>query len=926
VDFTKAQLQAIRSVDQNTQIVACAGSGKTEVVARRVVELLRPNRKKRVLPRNIIAFTFTEKAAAELKDRITTRCLEAYGQIPGLAEMYVGTIHAYCLELLKSEVPQFLKYEVLNEVQQVLLTDRNSKKSGLTNSKTLDGRDLRRYVDTGRYLSALGILREAELNPRKLKGCSVAEGLSAYEALLHEKRYLDYTAIMAEAAHVLERDKGVRDRLAGRVLHVIVDEYQDVNPVQERIVRALHGLGARLCVVGDDDQTLYQWRGSSVQHILGFVNRYEAVKQIRLEENHRSSRGVVETARDFIAQNGERLPKAMIATDAQPFEQGDIAALTFANPEAEAEYIVQTIKSLLGVAIADRGETRGISFSDCAILFRSVRSNADPVIGALRKANIPFIISGMNSLFSTPEALAARELFYFIAGRCDEKTLRAAWVEADVGATGATLRAALAGAKEARDRLTEPAQERWSFYSIQRVYLQFIEALGVREETVPNTRGEVLFYNLGKFSQLISDFENIHFHSSPDQKYVSFADFLQYGAEDAYPEGWQDNQYASPDAVRIMTVHQAKGMEWPVVFVPALLRNRFPAAKIGGASVWNLIPQDAVRDQGRYEGGIEDERRLFYVAMTRSQKFLFMTWAPIPGKNNRYARASEFWDAVLASKYVKRKAVDWISRPHTVPRPRASVANVVLTFSDMKYFLECPYQFKLRVLYGFNAPIHEALGYGKSLHDALADVHGRALRGEAPLPGEADALMRTHLHTPFAYPSLRAKLEESATRVLAGYIEKHQADFDKIEFFEKPVTITIGGGVSVSGRIDLVRRLDTDEVSIVDFKSNDRSQREGVTDLQLHTYALGYQELTGRRSDFVDVYHLDEATLKRRSVDDDLIDDVRGHVTRTATALRDGKFSATPERLKCEGCDYVRMCSAGSALTSISPKAKARRN
>ena len=98
------------------------------------------------------------------------------------------------------------------------------------------------------------------------------------------------------------------------------------------------------------------------------------------------------------------------------------------------------------------------------------------------------------------------------------------------------------------------------------------------EELVPNGRGEIVFYNLGKFSQVISDFETIHYHSKPKEKYESFANFLQYGAEDAYPEGWQDNQYANPDAIRIMTVHQAKGMQWPVVFVPALLKNRFPAA------------------------------------------------------------------------------------------------------------------------------------------------------------------------------------------------------------------------------------------------------------------------------------------------------------------------------------------------------------
>ena len=174
------------------------------------------------------------------------------------------------------------------------------------------------------------------------------------------------------------------------------------------------------------------------------------------------------------------------------------------------------------------------------------------------------------------------------------------------------------------------------------MFINFLEEAGVREERIPGgrARAEVVRYNLGKFSQLISDFESIHFHSKPVEKYEAFANFLRYRAEDAYPEGWQDNQYANPDAVRIMTVHQAKGMQWPVVFVPALLRNRFPAAKIGGRNVRHLIPRDGVQDQARFEGTIEDERRLFYVAMTRSQKFLHLTWAPIAGMNNRYAKNS----------------------------------------------------------------------------------------------------------------------------------------------------------------------------------------------------------------------------------------------------------------------------------------------
>lgn len=129
----------------------------------------------------------------------------------------------------------------------------------------------------------------------------------------------------------------------------------------------------------------------------------------------------------------------------------------------------------------------------------------------------------------------------------------------------------------------------WSDMAI--LLRSFLEQAGLREELVPGGRGKVVFYNLGKFSQVITDFETIQYQSKPVEKYASFADFLEHRAEDACPEGWQDNQYANPDAVRVMTIHQAKGMQWPVVFVPALLRNRFPPKKPGGRNVWHLLPR-----------------------------------------------------------------------------------------------------------------------------------------------------------------------------------------------------------------------------------------------------------------------------------------------------------------------------------------------
>jgi DNA helicase II / ATP-dependent DNA helicase PcrA len=200
VKLTPNQIKAVEYGGRNLQLIACAGSGKTEVVALRVVQLLTPGRAQSLLPRNIVAFTFTEKAAAELKERIVTRTREALGDLPGMAEMFVGTIHAFCLELLKSESPKYLKYEVLNEVQQTLFVDRHSKVSGLTQSTTLTGQTLKRFTDTRHYISTLNILREDQpIAPAQLNGNTVVAKLPGYEKLLHDRGYLDYSSIIKEA-------------------------------------------------------------------------------------------------------------------------------------------------------------------------------------------------------------------------------------------------------------------------------------------------------------------------------------------------------------------------------------------------------------------------------------------------------------------------------------------------------------------------------------------------------------------------------------------------------------------------------------------------------------------------------------------------------------------------------------------------------
>ena len=244
------------------------------------------------------------------------------------------------------------------------------------------------------------------------------------------------------------------------------------------------------------------------------------------------------------------------------------------------------------------------------------------------------------------------------------------------------------------------------------------------------------------------------------------------------------------------------------------------------------------------------------------------------------------------------------------PRPKRETPNVVLSFSELKYFFECPYQFKLRFVYGFNPPLHEALGFGKSIHDALAEVHKRAQAGEILKEGDAERLVDSHLHTPFAYPDLRQQLRDAAVAAVKRYFREHGSDLRQTLHSEQQVEIQVMPGITVNGRIDLIKRIDTGEVAIVDFKSSERAQTEDVTRSQLHTYAMGYRQLTGQNADLIEVLNLDKKGKSSREVVDDAMllateNDIRraGDSVRSSTFIRLNSWCD-----KCQACDVAGIC------------------
>lgn len=894
--YTPDQLTAINTLDKNVQIIACAGSGKTQVVSKRIVEILA----KGTPPSQIIAFTYTEKAAGELKARITNLCRTELPLITGLADMYVGTIHAWCLSVLRDHKYEFQKFSVLDEIKLKLFVDRNFSSIGM---KTLD---MKRFEDTGFFIQLMGIVREAEFEDVSAVPKEIFVALEQYERTLVSHCYLDFTMIMTKALHHLKNDEVFRQKVKANIGYLIVDEYQDVNPIQEEIVRSLTGLGANVCVVGDDDQTIFQWRGSHIEYIQNFRKRYENVEYVVLSDNFRSSKSVIDVALTCILNNKKRLPKEMTSKGYQRYERGDILYNQFDNVEDENEFLTNTIQNLRGVEFVDKeeGTPRGLDYSDFVLLIRKWKK-ADAIVRALEQAGIPFIVSGVNNLFQRREIAAARSIFQYLNRDIDVGVLFEHWFSVSNKLREQDLLSALTWLNK---QVPSP-DTYYEAFNIQEIFQTFLDLAGVREDKFKGDHAnsvagyeseEVLFYNLGMFSQIIDDFERINFKSQPQFKLQGFLSFLKYSAEDYYPEGWQNNTMKTPNAVRIMTIYQAKGLEFPVVFIPGLNKNYLPTKQPSGRQVWHFLDKKLIRDYERYFPHEEDERRLMYVAITRSKKFLIMSRAP-DGKQQ--GRESIFGSEVRKSPYVfSSKERDYSERNRLEPTTSVESANIGVTFSLLKSFFECNYSFKFYSFYGFCQPLRARMGFGSAIHNTLMELHREYLLGNIIECSELPSLVDKHINFPYATDAMIQSMRERANKSVNTYYDANKSSFSQIEFAEKMIQIDLGDGIIVNGKMDLIRKRNLDgttETTIIDFKSTEDAQAYNASIDQLQLYALGYRELTGHDADFLEIYNLDTNENFKNELSVRNLDSMKAKIISAANDIRNNKLDYACNQPDC---------------------------
>lgn len=881
-NLSEQQKEAVATIDEDLEIIACAGAGKTGVVTRRIINIL--DRKKDILPENIVAFTFTKKAAEELKSRVNSYGKAVLGHTKGFAHMYVGTIHGFCIRMLQNYIPEFQKYTVLDEIQTKLFVERYYEECGM---KDLE---LKKYIETSLFITVMSVLNENWFEKDKWDEKTQC-AFEKYQNKMYEEKKFDYSLILKEMINQLETNSEFAEIIKSKVKYLTVDEYQDTNPVQEKLIRILKNFGANICVVGDDDQTIYQFRGSDAKNIITFKERYGIKKYIVLDKDYRSTEGIVDVARRVIINNNIRLTKTMTSGCRTKYDIGDLAYEEYSDIEDEFEFIAKRIVKLHEI---------GVPYSEIAILLRK-RKVSGKVAEILEKYEIPFIVEGVNDLFGTKECRAAKGIFEYLNGDIPATELFKRWLEIEYSLD----KKEVADALEYLATIDVKEIKLYSEFNIQAIYHEFLRRISIVEDGKSET--EIIMYNLGKFSQVIANYEVINYTLKPRAKLNNFCSFLKYTAAQYYPEGYMTNSYAKPDAVNIMTVHQSKGLEFAAVFIPQLNRNFFPAQRVGGKGIWHVIDKAWITDAERFNGDIEEERKLFYVAVTRAKKYLYLTRS----ETNHDKYISTFLEEAKDSSYLVKYDGNIQYDAENLPDMKQESMPLSLNFSLLEDYFDCPYRFKLTMFYGFEQPIVPALGYGNVLHEIVKNIHIAAMSGQELTKENIKKLVDESFYFPYATPKLEANMYKSVTRAINNYVEHNADEMKNVHMAETDIEIDMGDGIKVNGRIDLVKKVVIDGqecVSIVDFKTANKEVVESIQKEQLKIYALGYQELTGKKADYMEVYQLDSEKSIKEKVSEDIIADVKNEISSAANNIRNNNLPRKCSKDNCMKCHLNHLC------------------
>lgn len=960
--LNKSQKQAVTHDQGPAILIAGAGTGKTTVITQRIAYLIE---QKKAQAEEILAVTFTEKAAAEMAERVDKL-------LPlGYADLWIHTFHGFCERVLKDyalDIGLSSDFKLLDQTSAWMLVRNNLEKFDLDYYAPLGNptrfihallshfsrlKDEVVYPD--KYLEYAQNLHldtdqaadreEAEMEIARVR--EVANAYHVYQQLLLENNALDFGDLINYTLRLFKKRPQVLKKFREQFKYILVDEFQDTNWAQYELVKILAKPKNNIMVVGDDDQAIYKFRGAAISNILNFKKEYkkEKLAEIFLTDNYRSGQKILDIAYKFIQQNDpdrleyqykklkNPLNKKLIShTD----YKGSIDVLSFEDKNSEIDGILNKIVEL-------KKKDKEASWSDFAILVRA-NDQAQGFVSMMRKLGMPHQFMASRGLYAqdiVQDIVAYLKLldnYHESTAMFRILSLPAVGLKVETIINLSHLASKKSwslyyAAKSYRQHLNLPLGEARIIDElvahidkhtklakenpVSRVVYEWLEDSGYLQMITieQNQYNQEQLHFLSQFYKKIRTWEE---ESIEDNSIHSFLEQFNMEIESGDMGAMQYDNEAGPDVVRVMTVHGAKGLEFKYVFVTNLVHLRFPSTERRDPIE---VPDVFINeDLPSGDAHLQEERRLFYVALTRAKQAVYLTWAKNYGGATE-KKPSRFLDEID----IVSKAVLSAKQPENIDaklqKPKYPLPKV-FSFSQLKAYESCPWQY----FYTFIAKVptrgNAYFSFGKTMHSTLQKFYQMIIErsdgGQGDLfskgkkvtePTEKELLNfyeESWIDDWYESEDQKKKYYQDGIKILKDYYKKFKGHFPVPLFLEKGFTIKVGD-YSVRGVFDRVDA-NKDGWQLIDYKTGRPKDKLTFDDKkQLLIYQIAAQEIFKQDVKELTFFYLtNNNPVSFKGTDKD-IQKVKDWMLATIENILSHDFTATPGHV-CDSCDFKSIC------------------
>jgi DNA helicase-2/ATP-dependent DNA helicase PcrA len=1003
--LNKEQKEAVTHGEGPLLIVAGAGTGKTTVITKRVAWLILTQD---IKPDEVLALTFTDKAAGEMEERIDK--LLPYGYV----DLWISTFHSFCDRILKQHAIDIglpADYKLLNQTEQWLLVRKNLEKFDLDYYRPLGNptrfihallkhfsRAKDEMVDPSEYLEYVkGLRLNTDTPPKDSLNHSyfssfaqaeeikrleeVANAYHVYQNLLLENNALDFGDLINYTLKLFKTRPHILEKYRQQFKYILIDEFQDTNYAQYELIKLLAAPKNNLTVVADDDQAIYRFRGASMSNIIQFKNDFPEAKEIFITVNFRSFQNILDLSYKFITQNNPnrlewQLQLANDESKAQTTSQKSrkankkLSKKLKASRQGEgiiehlhAPTVIEEARLVLKKIFELQEKNKDASLNDYAVLVRA-NDYAEPFIKTFAAAGIPYQFVASRGLYSKPivldilaylklldnyhESPAMWRVLNFLHWQIPDKDLTnlSYWAQRKNWSLYETMQQArplnnfseeallkfdkILSLIEKHTRLAREAP-------ISRVVFAFLDESGYLKSLIEKeSQAQESLNYLNQFYRKIQSFEVAN--SEPTVK--NFLEMIDFEIQAGEAGALEVDLESGPESVKILTVHSAKGLEWRYVFITNLVDRRFPSIErtepieLPADLIKEIIPQGDIH--------LEEERRLFYVAITRARDGVFFTSADYYGgtqkkKLSRFLLELEAQGSLKLSPNYQEKNKDKEEKNvlnqdkfslhfnNTLKKSSSFLANLPPKFSytQLKAFEVCPLQYKFAHLLRIPVKGRATFSFGQTIHRTLAQfyhlIQERAAICQKNLFGESesklvqvslDELLKLYeecwIDDWYFSKQQKEEYKERGKEILKTFYQTNYSQFKPPLFIEQSFNLKIGE-VVVKGVIDRVDEIE-DGFEIIDYKTGSSKTEEDIDKDQLTIYQIALEEVFQKKPTRLTYYFIETNERVSFLAQEVEKNKIKEKILKTVEEIKKSDFPPKPSEHNCKHCDFNEIC------------------